>query len=139
MRKIILDTNFLMAVFQFKIDIFSEFERVCNFNYELCIFDQSIYELNNIIKNQRGRHKRAAKMALEIIKRKKVNIIKSRPNDVDLLILENADENTIVATQDKTLKKKLLEKGISVIILRQRKYLKLIEMKESFINKTSLL
>ena len=129
MRKIIIDTNFLMLPFQFKIDIFSEFNRICNFSYKLHIFEQSMNELKNIIGKQSGKSKKAAQFALKLIKLKNISIIASSPKDVDSLILENPDKDAIVATQDMHLKKKLLEKGASVIILRQKKYLKLLERK----------
>ena len=129
MKNIILDTNFLMIPWQFKVDIFSEFERICNFNYRLCIYEQSFSELKNIIQNQSGKDKKAAQFALKLIKLKNIKILKSEKKDVDSLILENFDENSIVATQDFILKRKLLEKGASIAILRQKKYLQLLERK----------
>ena len=35
MIKVILDTNFLMIPYKFRVDIFSELTRVCNFSYKL--------------------------------------------------------------------------------------------------------
>ena len=126
MRKIILDTNFLMVPFQFKVDIFSEIERICKFNYRIYVYEQSSEELKNIIQKQRGSHKKAAKMAIQLVKAKKPSIIK-RQGYVDDMILEDADAEAVVATLDIALRKKLLGKGVSVIILRQKKYLQLIE------------
>jgi len=126
MKRIIIDTNFLMIPSQFKVDIFSEIERICNFNYKLCIFEQTIAELENIAKKQAGKEKRAAQFALQLIKLKKIGIISSEQRDVDSLILENTDRNTIVATQDLHLKRELLRRGYNVIILRQKKYLEIV-------------
>ena len=144
MKKIIIDTNFLMIPYKFKVDIFSEFERICNFNYKLFIFEQSINELKNIIKKNSGKDKTSAKFALKLIKLKNISTIKSeqwhaseRVNEVnsltrsqvtvDSLILNNLTKDTIIATQDRDLKKELLKKGSSVVIMRQKKYLVLIE------------
>ena len=129
MKKIIIDTNFLMLPLQFKVDIFSELDRVCNFNCNLFIYEESINELKNIIQKSGGKDKKAAQFALKLIKLKNIKVLKSEKKDVDSLILENLDDDTIVATQDITLKKKLLEKGVSVVILRQKKYLQLLERK----------
>ena len=144
MKRIIIDTNFLLIPYKFKVDIFSEFERICHFDYKLFIFEQSINELKNIIEKQSnaselsskrtrsqssGKDKRAAHVALKLIKFKDISIIKSEQKDVDLLILNNLTDDTAVATQDLHLKKELLEKGTSVIILRQTKYLQLVERK----------
>ena len=129
MRKIIIDTNFLMIPSQFRVDIFSEIDRICSFNYDLLVFEQSIHELRDIIKKQGQKHRKAAQFALKLISLKNIEIIKADRNDTDSLILEHADKDMIVATQDINLKKRLLEKGVSVIILRQKKYLKLLERK----------
>ncbi|MBI3034944.1 DUF188 domain-containing protein [Candidatus Woesearchaeota archaeon] len=129
MKRIIIDTNFLLIPLQFRIDIFSEFSRVCDFNYGMFIFDKSIDELKNIIKKQSGKDRKAAQFALKLIKLKNISVINSSHNGVDSLILENLDKDAIVATQDIKLKKKLLEKGASVIIMRQKKYLELETLK----------
>jgi len=127
MKKIIIDTNFLMIPLQFKVDIFSEFERICNFNYKLCIYKSSVNELNDIIRKQSQKHRKAAEFALKLIKMKKIEILDSDKGHVDSLILENLDKDTIVATQDINLKKEILKKNVPVIILRQKKYLELIK------------
>lgn len=126
MHKIILDTNMLMAIGQFNVDIFSEIERICNFKYELCILDRQTKELEEIRK-KRGKDSRAAKLATDLIKNKKVKIIKTiSEKDVDSQILEFAQKNNyIVATQDKELKNRLKRKNLQVIFLRQKKYLEL--------------
>ena len=127
MKKIILDTNFLMIPLQFRVDIFSEFNRICDFNYELCIFEQSINELKNIMEKQSGKNKKAAQFALKLIKLKNIQIIKSIQEDVDSLILKNLNKDTVIATQDMNLKRELFKKGSSLIILRQKKYLEFVE------------
>ena len=122
-----LDTNFLMIPLKFRVDIFSEFDRICHFNYKLYIYEQSINELKKIIKEQSGKDKKAAQFALKLIKLKNINVIESKPQYVDSLILNNLSNDVIIATQDVALKKELLKKGASVIILRQKKYLQLLK------------
>ena len=129
MRNIIIDTNFLMIPFQFRVDIFSEFGRVCHFNYKLFIFEQSIDELKNIAKHQPGKHKKAAQLALKLVRAKGITLLSSSQKDADSAILEAADKEMVVATQDAALKRELLKKNASLIILRQKKYLQLIERK----------
>ena len=127
MKKVILDTNFLMIPLQFRVDIFSELNRICHFNYKLLIYGQTVDELKNVMQKQSGKNKKAAQFALKLIKLKNIEIIESEQRDVDSLILENLDKDTIVATQDIMLKKEVLEKGSSVVILRKKKHLQLIE------------
>ena len=116
-----------MAVSQFKVDIFSELKRICDFPYELFIIDKTINELESIIEEQKGKHKAAAKLALAIIKNKKIKKIKTKEGTVDELILGIADKDTVVATQDMELKRKLRKKRVSLIVLRQKKYLVFID------------
>lgn len=129
MKKIIIDTNFLMIPYKYRVDIFSEFNRICDFNYKLIVFERTIHELRRIIEKQAGREKKAAQFALKLIGLKGVSMLKSGNTDVDSLILENLNDDTIIATQDAALKRELLKKGTSVIILRQKKYLEMIERK----------
>ena len=126
MKKIILDTNFLMIPLEFRVDIFSEIDRICHFNYKLFVYGQSVSELKNIMQKQASAHKKAAQFGLKLIKLKNIAMIDSEQKDVDTLILENLDKDTIVATQDIALKKEVLEKGSCVIILRKKKHLQLI-------------
>jgi len=123
MRKIILDTNFLLIPIQFKVDIFSEIDRICLFSYKLYIVDKAIDELKNIVKIQKGKHKLAAKIALQLVKRKGVGVIKTNEGHVDDLILELLGKDYILATQDELLRRKAVKKGFKVIVLRSKKHL----------------
>lgn len=123
MKKIILDTNFLLIPAQFKVDIFSEIQRIADFKYQLFVLDKTLDELNKIIKQQKGRHKAAAKLALALIKNKKVKTIKtSSEKYVDDLLVEYSKKGAIIATQDLGLKNRLKK---PYIILKQKKYLAL--------------
>ena len=129
MKRIILDTNFLLIPPKFKVDIFEEFRRICDFNYKLYIYDGSIKELERIIKSGSGKDKKSAQLALKLIKFKKIGIIESKSGYVDEAILNNLSKDAIIATLDANLKRKVLEKGAPAIILRQKKYLQMIERK----------
>lgn len=108
--KIILDTNFLMAISQFKIDIFNELKK---FPYKVYIIDKTIKELK-ILNNTHS------KIALKLIK--DIPIIKTKPGKTDNILIELSKDN-IIATQDKELKKRL---KAPYLVIRQKKYLKLI-------------
>ena len=123
MKKIILDTNFLLIPGELKVDIFSEIDRIMDESYQLYILDKTIDELNNIIQNQKSKHRLAANIAKELIKDYKIKIIKTETDDyVDNQLLKQKD--AIIATQDKDLKTKLKTQKTPVIELRQKKYLK---------------
>ena len=122
--QIILDTNFLLIPAQFKVDIFSEIERICDFPYKIYILEQSIDELNKIILEQKGKNKAAAKLALQLIKQKGLNTIGiSKKDSVDNILANLPEKDYIVATQDIELKRRLKAKNIKIITLRNKKYL----------------
>jgi len=120
MKKIILDTNFLTIPYQFKVDIFEEIERLMEENYELVTLDKVVEELKKI---KRGKDAVAAKIGLELIKKKDIKVINTDVNKVDNAIVKLADENTIVATNDKNLRKNLKNKNIKTFYLRSKKHI----------------
>ena len=121
MKKIILDTNFLLIPAQFHVDIFSEIQRIVDFPYQLCVLDKTLDELKKIIAQQPGQHKAAAKLALALLENKKVKILKTiSPLYVDDLLVEYSHAGSIIATQDILLKKRLKK---PYIFLRQKKKL----------------
>jgi hypothetical protein len=121
-KKILLDTNFLLIPAQFKVDIYSEIARICNFQYELYVMDKTIIELNNIINEGKGKNREAAKLAKSILEAKKPKILKTSAEDyVDNIIL--GLKGYIVATQDKALRSMLKKHNVKTIVLRQKNHL----------------
>lgn len=121
MKKILLDTNFLLIPAQFKIDIFAEIDRIMLEKYKLFTLDKVIDELKSIQKNpkQKQKNKKAAKLALQLIKAKKVNIIKTKTDKLVDDIIASL-KGYIIATQDIGLKRRLKTK---IITLRAKKKL----------------
>jgi hypothetical protein len=132
MRKVIIDTNMLLVPGQHKVDIFSEIDRLLDEPYELVILKGSMDELDKILISGSGADKQAAKLAKMLIDHqqrrdfaattscKGLKITPSSPKvHVDDAIVEIA-EDTLVATNDAGLKRRLLERGVRVISLRQQ-------------------
>jgi hypothetical protein len=122
MKRIILDTNFLTIPYQFNIDVFEEIERIIEEDYELVTLDCVVEELKRMMESK-GKDAVAARVALELIKKKNVKVIKTKEKKVDNTIIKLADKNTIVATNDKGLRKKLKNKNVKVLYLRSKKRL----------------
>ena len=116
MTKIILDTDFLLATIKFKVSIFSEFKRICDFPYTLCILDKTLEELKG---------KKEENLVIGLIKNKVKKIKTKKDKSVDDLLME-LKENFILATQDKELKKRAKKKNLKLITIRQKKYLIMI-------------
>ncbi|MEM4263708.1 MAG: nucleotide-binding protein [Candidatus Woesearchaeota archaeon] len=126
MKKVILDTDFLIHCAKFKIDYTAELARILNFNFEPVIIDKTLDELDSIIAKGK-KEGRIAKLAKTILKHKNILQIETKKDKiVDELILDVVDkEEYIVATMDADLKRRLKKKGVPVVVIRQKKYLQL--------------
>ncbi|MBI2666812.1 DNA-binding protein [Candidatus Woesearchaeota archaeon] len=120
---VILDTNVLVTGVQWKIDIFLELEKVCDFAYQLAVLQGTINELKKIQAEQRGKFRDAAKLALLLLKKKKVRVLPEE-GYVDALLVNHSRKGDVILTQDKELKKKLVKPYFT---LRQKKYVVKVE------------
>ncbi|PKP54406.1 MAG: nucleotide-binding protein [Candidatus Altiarchaeales archaeon HGW-Altiarchaeales-3] len=130
MTIILLDTNFLMIPGQFKIDVFTEIERIIP-DYELLTLSGIMLELKKVGETARkGRDKISAKIAIQIVENKaKENKIKisESSGDVDEFIVKFAVENgAVVCTNDKELKRKLRDQNVRIIHLRSKSKLEFL-------------
>jgi len=121
MRQLILDTNFLLVPFQFKVDVFTELDHIMEGPYQLVSSTQVLRELRKIAKNT-GRSGSAARFALKLLEANKdrIKIVES-DQPVDDWVVEYSKENkAFAATNDIKLKKRLRKFGIKVIGLRTK-------------------
>ena len=116
-KSVFMDTNMLTLRQQFGIDVFEEAKRLVP-NAQFKTTTSVIKELEKI-----GMHG----MASKIIKINKVKIVKTQGNTDAALLREAIKEKGVLCTNDKALKRKSLEKGTPVIIMRSKKKLELIE------------
>ncbi len=123
MKTIIIDTNALMAVSEFGIDLFTEIEKACLFSYQLAILTGTIQELEKIKQEQRGKFKVAAKLALTLAEKFKLKQIPSS-GVVDDELIKHSAKGEIILTQDQELKKRLTKPYLTI---RQKKWIVLVE------------
>jgi hypothetical protein len=125
-KTVILDTNFLLIPCQFRVDIFSEIARICNFSVKIAVLDRTVDELERIRKTQKGRNRLAASFALALLKKKDLKIIRTNSKKpVDDLIADYAKRGAIIATQDAELRKIIKKNRGKIIFLRNKRFLKL--------------
>lgn len=116
-RKVLLDTNMLLAPAQFGVDIFHELR-----GHELLVLESGIRELRKLAQGK-GRAAANAKVALQLVKSKGIKTVREvRGGDAAVLSYAAAAQ-CAVATNDRKLIKTLTSKGITVIRLRQKRYL----------------
>jgi len=124
MKKIILDTNFLIDCLRFKIDFLEEIQDLIREPFQIFVLSATLKELEKISK-LKIKESKYAKLALKLVKEKKFLIIETACKNTDKAILELANKDSIIATNDKELRNKLRKKGIKTIYLRAKKYLEI--------------
>jgi len=120
--RIILDTNFLIDLSRYKIDL----ENINMFTgkKEIITLDLVVKELNTIAIS-RKRDSKYAKLGLKLINLHKIKILPSSEKNVDKALINLGNKNTIIATNDAELRKKLRSIGVKTIYLRAKKRLEL--------------
>tara|TARA_Y100000310_G_scaffold177413_1_gene177503 strand:- start:740 stop:1108 length:369 start_codon:yes stop_codon:yes gene_type:complete len=116
MKLIYLDTNFLLLPGKEGIDVFDEVKRIMEETYEIHILQASVDELYKIVTEQSGKDKAAATLALQMLDKVMIDEDKGFADDI---LVEKAEKGVIICTQDKELKKRVKEKGASIISVRQ--------------------
>jgi hypothetical protein len=122
MKKVLLDTNFLIDLGRFGVSI-DEIDRLINEKHELVVLRSVMNELKSIAGGQQEESK-FAKLALMLIDLRSVKIIESEKRADDAVIeIASNDKDIIVATNDIELRKKLKDLGVKTICLRSKKHL----------------
>jgi rRNA-processing protein FCF1 len=125
---VILDTNFLTVPTQFGVDIFSEAERVLERRVEFIILESVVNEIRARLENAGKTESRTFKVALDLTERCRiVEIDQSLEDSIvdDQLLWYTTSVNGVLATNDKELRNRALERGIPVLMLRGKKHLEL--------------
>lgn len=119
MKKVLLDTNFLLVPYQFKIDVFTKIEELLEQPHQFIVPSGVIGELEKLGKGK-GKEGAAARLGLKLIAHNKPIVVESEGN-VDNWILGYAGKTgVIVATNDRKLRVKLKKNRVKVISLLSR-------------------
>ena len=128
-KKVIIDTNFLLIPGQFRVDIFSEIERILDVPFEFCIVEKTMDELQRIVMSAGARDRAAAKLATVLAIQKglkRLHLSKGKASADDDIVAESGAD-TYVATQDAALRRRVRQRGAKIIGLRQKKYLSVMD------------
>lgn len=118
---VILDTNFLMIPETHGVDIFSELDRILDKKYALIVPETVTDELKSLKEKGSASERKAANVGLKLAEKAKK--ISSQKTGDDEIIRLAKEKDSVVGTNDKTLKERLRNLGIPVIYLRQRSHL----------------
>ncbi|RLI76496.1 ribonuclease VapC [Archaeoglobales archaeon] len=120
----VLDTNVLMYVFLYKIDVFSQLKE---YGIDKFIIPVQVFEELKTLEKSKGSEKRAAKFALSLI-RLNCEIVEVDANGADNALMKIAKEcGCYLVTNDKTLRKKARNNKIAVGYIRELKKLEIEE------------
>lgn len=117
MKIVLIDTNIFVLPFKFKIDIFEEIKKN--------VPDAKFQTLDGVIKEIKKL--KQSKAILELIKKKGVKVVKKKGKTDDALLELALEENALLCTNDKELKKRCLKKGVSVMFMRGKSGLNIRE------------
>jgi len=124
---VLLDSNFLLVPILFRIDIFEEIPRIVERRVKFILLKPVHEEMERLAKRGRTKVRREMSSALEFSKGKCqiMEFKASNGESVDELLMRAAEElDYPVATNDTVLRRRLKERGVRVIYLRQKSRLK---------------
>lgn len=105
--KIILDTNFLVYCARQKIDYREQIMGLIKEGYVLVTLSQVVDELKKLSEvGKKLRDRESARLALQLLEKNKVRVLKGRKNNADDSIIDISKGN-IVATLDRVLRMKV--------------------------------
>jgi len=135
---VILDSNFILLPFQFKIDYFNEIREIIEGELKFVIFQQIFNELEAKKRRERKatKYQRFLDAGLLFLEKNKTKYkleiaeeIKEDNETTDIFLLRKAnglkgeDRRIFLATNDSNLRRRAKKLGLNTIFLRQKKYL----------------
>ena len=111
-------------MFQLDVDIVMELQNLLPSYYDLIVPSVVIDELTTLKKKSKGKNKLAASIAYTIANKEPFNIVNIKKTDhVDNLLLKFCNDTDVLCTNDKILRKRARKINITVVYLRQHRYL----------------
>lgn len=118
-----IDANMMLAIPRFKVDVLSGIEELLG-RQKVVVPKQVYAELMGLGK-QGGRLGSEARIALELLKKRGVEIVEVEAKGADEALLKLAGMGFMVATNDKGLKKQAKGLSARVIYLRKKKFVEI--------------
>ena len=118
-RDVVLDTNFLLLPFQFRINIIKELDYLIEKSHRYVISSRTLAELKKLGKAA-GKNGMAARLALKMIDASKIDVVKSDMPVDDWVVRYSKDNNAIACTNDRLLRKRLMGLDVKVVTLKSR-------------------
>ncbi|MFH0884475.1 MAG: nucleotide-binding protein [Candidatus Micrarchaeota archaeon] len=120
-RPIIIDTNFLLIPFRFRIDILRELDYLVEASHRYVISSRTIMELKKIGKKV-GKDGMAARLAIKLVEANssRIDIIENEDHVDDWIAQYSKANRAIVCTNDSGLRRRLRALDIKVVTMKSK-------------------
>lgn len=113
-----------MMMIQLGVDVVEELKILLPSDYDLIVPSIVINELTKLKTKAKGRDKIASRVALKIASNDPFEIVEIEETDhVDNLLLNYCTSEDVLCTNDKILRQRARKRGITVVYLRQHRFL----------------
>lgn len=125
--KVILDSNFLFVPSQFQLDIFEELAKLLGQRFDPIILSPTYKELVKIAEDGSPKTRQQASLALTLAEKCGIVPVEKdfRETNDDVIVRVAAEWKCAVATNDRALRRKLRNKNVAVIYVRQKSRLEI--------------
>ena len=118
-RDVVLDTNFLLLPFQFRINIIKELDYLIEKSHRYVISSRTMDELKKLGRTV-GKNGMAARLALKLIAASGVEVVKNDLPVDDWVVRYSKANDAIACTNDRLLRKRLMGLDVKVVTLMSR-------------------
>ncbi len=122
--KVVFDTNMLLAVVQFKIDVFELVREKFGNRVEFFVTESILKELEEISKKGKKKEKEI-RLVKELAEKNKVKVVESSEQRADDALVKLAEQGFFVASNDKVLRKRIKMLSGKNIYLRSKKLIEI--------------
>jgi len=121
--KIIIDTNALLAIVEYNIDLLSELNRIIDHQYKIYILTATVDELQKLKQTETLKIKRRIMLLESLIPKLNITILPDQ-GYVDEILINYSLQHNLILTQDQALKQKLKKPYLTI---RQKNRLILVQ------------
>ncbi len=118
-RDVVLDTNFLLIPFRFRINIIRELDYLIETSHSYVISSRTLDELEKLGRSV-GKDGMAARLALKMVQASGITVVKNAMHVDDWIAAYARENNAIVCTNDRGLRKRLRDMDIKVVTLKSK-------------------
>jgi hypothetical protein len=126
--KILFDSSIIIGIFENKIDVISEIERVMSTRFNPIVLSGTLSEIRDVLRRSKGgKRRKILALALQIAEKfNKLDYFPVDTEDMDETLVRAAkDLKAVVATNDHELRKRLISAGMPVLFIRQKSHIEL--------------